>query len=342
MGKRSRIRWRFRLSTLLILVAIAGVWMAVKFNRQPLSFDNLSDLRLRERIDIDAWKVVWNTDGRRVAIVGWEKPVQIFDAATLWKIRTIGEGKKIIHFAFSADENIVAYCENGKKPCIFDLRSNQTIVLDTENGQSKPVFSPDGKILATGKYGTAAWLWDVRSGKLLKELDVGATAGGLRPVFSPDGKSIAIGHRNSTTRLFDVESGELLHEFPKRSSQELQFHPTLPILAIAYVDANIGLWNVNNGELVHQVKTTAQEIYTLDWSPDGRILASAGLHGDINLWKGDDLSLMHTIAAPEWVISVRFRPDMRGLFVAGGERQSGGRRYVEEMVVPSLAQKLFW
>ncbi len=338
--KRKRRWWRFRLSTLLIAVSLLSVWLAIKFHREPLSVENLSQLQKRERIDLDIWKVVWSPNGRRIALVGWETPVEIRDSVTLWRMKTIGKGKKIIHFAFSPDEDVVAYCENGKKPNIVDLSTGQTKVLDTVAGQSKLAFSPCGKILATGTYGTKAWLWDVKTGDLLKELDVGPTTGGLNPTFSPDGKLVAVGNRNSTTHIFDVATGKQLRVLHKRSSQELTFHPTRPVIAVAYVDASIGLWNVETGELLHQANTTAEEIYTLDWSPDGEILASAGLHGDINLWDATDLTLLHTLPAPEWLISVRFRPDGKGLVTAGGSQTPGGQRYVQEWDVPSFASRL--
>jgi WD40 repeat protein len=332
--------WRFRLSTLLIVVTLAGAWLAVTFNRESLSRQNLSQLQLRERFDMDIWKVVWRGDGKRVALVGWEQPVQIHDGTTFWRMDTIGQHKKIVHFAFSPDESTVAYCENAGKPCILDVSTGQTRVLDTPPGQWKMAFSPDGGLLAAGSYGNAARLWDVSSGESIHELDIGSATGGLTVVFSPDGKYLAVGNRNASTYIFDVETGQRVTNLPKRMSQELTFHPTLPVIAVAYVDASIGLWNITDGRLLHEVQTTAEEIYTLDWSPDGQLLASAGLRGDVNLWRGDDLTLLHTIAAPEWVISVRFRPDMRGLVVAGGDVERGGQRYVQEFTVPSTAQKV--
>lgn len=332
--KGTRLRWRFSLSTLLLVITVLSVWLAVRFHREPLAVENLSQLQERERIDLDIWKVVWSPDGGRIALVGWEQPVEIRDSVTLWRTRTIGEGKKIIHFAFSPDKDIVAYCENGKKPTILQLSTGQERELDTVAGQSKPVFSPDGTVLATGTYGTKAWLWDTKTGDLLKELDVGSTKGGLTPAFSPDGTLVAIGNRNATTHIFDVSSGEQVQVLSKRQSQEIAFHPTLPVIAVAYVDASIGLWNIESGELLHLVKTTAEEIYTLDWSPDGEILASGGLRGDINLWAADDLRLLHTLPGPEWLISVRFRPDGRGLVTAGGSQQPGGERYVQQWEVP--------
>jgi len=83
---------------------------------------------------------------------------------------------------------------------------------------------------------------------------------------------------------------------------------------------------------------TADEIFTLDWSPNGEILASAGLNGDIGLWSGSDLRLLHTLKGPEWVISVWFRPDKLGLFVAGGAVVIGGKRFVQEWEVPLFSK----
>lgn len=333
--------WRLRLSTLLIAIALAALWMALTFQRERLSVENISQLQSRQRIDMDdAWKVHWRDDGKQLALIGWEKPVQILDSVTFWKVRTIGEGKKIVHFAFSPDHQTIAYCENSGLPTILNLQSGKTKVLDTKPGQSKLAFSPDGKWLVTGNYYTNGLLWDVRTGKQLHELDVGPMRGGLHPRFSPDGKYVAIGNRNAGTCIFLAETGERVCILKKPMTQELAFHPTEPVIAVAYVNASIALWDYRDGSLLHQVQTTADEIYTLDWSPDGSMLASAGLQGDINIWRGDDLTLLHTIAAPEWTISIRFRPDMRGIVIAGGERIAGGKRYVEELIVPTTAQRL--
>ena len=333
LSKRS-----FRLSTLLILVAVVSVAFSVLLSRKPLSIENISALQSRQKIECDAWKVRWNDDGTRVAIIGWEQPVQILDGVTLWNLRTIGDGKKIIHFAFSPDPSVVAYCENGSLPRLLNLETGDEVEIDGQAGQSSLDFSPDGQLLATGVYGHDAQLWDTATGKHHLDLKIGDTQGGLTPRFSPDGQIIAIGNRNSTTRLFDPNTGELLHELPERMSQELCFHPQKPVLAIAYVDGSIRLWDTQTGRPLHWVQTTADEIYTLDWSPDGSILVSAGKDGNVDFWN-ESLSRLHSVEAAEWMISVRFRPDMRGLFVAGGGTAPGSKRFVEEWVVPTGMQR---
>ena len=101
-------------------------------------------------------------------------------------------------------------------------------------------------------------------------------------------------------------------------SQELQFHPKGHILAVVYVDGSVALWSVPGGTLLGERKTQAEELYTVDWSPDGGVLATAGLKGKITLWDPRDLSIIRELDAPEWVIRVRFSPDGLNLHYAGG------------------------
>jgi WD40 repeat protein len=179
-------------------------------------------------------------------------------------------------------------------------------------------FSPDGKLLATGGYGTQAKLWSTTSGKLIRCLDA-PRDGGLTTVFSPDGKLLAVGNRNDVTRLFEVETGKLVHTLPRTMSHELKFSPNGQVLAVAYVDGSVGLWDVDSGNLLFASKTKGEEIYTLDWSPAGDVLATAGLKGDIILWNASNLSILKQLDAPEWVIRVRFSPDGSRLYSAGGK-----------------------
>jgi WD40 repeat protein len=300
----------------LALMALMAVLAAWQTRSSVLAPANVAGLREVATLDQDVWEIAWCPERDRMAVLSWQKPAEIRDSMTLRELESVGD--KLIHFAFSPDKDVVAYCKNGKAAEILDRKTDRTITLDAGNDQPQMSFSPDGKTLATGGYGTKARLWRVANGELLREFDDGAVVGGLTVVFSPDGATLAVGNRNSTTGLFDTATGRLRAHLNKAWSQGLQFSPDGRVLAVAYVDGTIALWDAADGRLLHERKTSAEELYRVDWSPDGRLLASAGRKGKITLWNPADLSILHEIDGPEWVIGLRFSPDGRSLITAGG------------------------
>jgi WD40 repeat protein len=291
----------------------------------PITAANAKNLRPLHEIPVDAWEVVWGPKRRELALLSWASPARILDATTYKPLREIGAKKALIHIAFAPGGDTLAWCENNTQVEVHDRKAKKTMVLETGSHQSRMVFSPDGKLLATGGYGTHAKLWDVVSGKLVRALDAGGVEGGLMTAFSPDGKWIAVGNRNHTTHLYEVKTGTRMHELGQKMSHELKFSPDGKTLAVAYVNGEVALWDVLTGRLLHRRATGSAEVYTLDWGKNGDVLATAGRSGRIILWKAADLTTLKELEAPEWVIRVRFSPDGDRLLTAGGgiQRDSG-------------------
>jgi WD40 repeat protein len=324
--RRRTLSLRLPLGAWIVLVALVGVGISLSYRRSPITIQNAATLRAVSSLVLDhIWEIVWSPERERMAVLGWEQPVEIYDTISLRHLETIGQGKKIIHFAFHPRKpEIVALGYNNSTAMILDRSTGKSITLDTENQQPKPVFSPDGSILATGGY-CAVQLWRVSDGSLVRALDCGPYEGGLTTTFSADGRYLAVGNRNSTTRLFDASSAEQLAELPRRSSHQLEFHPRGDMLAVAYVDGTIALWSVPEGRLLAERPSGAEELYAVDWSPDGKLLATSGLKGKITIWDATDLSILREYDAPEWVIQVRFSPDGLGLTYGGGPAVKTGK-----------------
>jgi WD40 repeat protein len=67
-------------------------------------------------------------------------------------------------------------------------------------------LSPDGRTLAVGGWPRLVRLVDVRTGKLLHELDFAGT-GAFDLEFTPDGRTLAISGFESVASLWDVATG---------------------------------------------------------------------------------------------------------------------------------------
>ncbi|MBS0261298.1 MAG: hypothetical protein JSS02_05025 [Planctomycetes bacterium] len=297
---------------------------------------NAASLEFATRFPFDAFKFAWSPSAQQFGWLEFDKRLEIHAAKPSQPSQTLAAGRRPVNFDFSPQPGIVACGLNSRQAVILDYIRNQEIVIDTGTPQPAVLFSPDGKLLVTGGYGSRATLWSAETGAKLRDLPVAAPEGGLTPLFSPDGKILAVGNRNSTTRLFDVATGEVLRELPLRMTHELRFHPDGNRLAVAYVDGSLAVWDIETGKLIKRApaRAHAEELYSVDWSPDGSLLATAGLRGTVTLWSGTDLARVAELESPEWVICVRFHPAGTHLAFSGRGSQKSSSRYLEMWAVP--------
>jgi WD40 repeat protein len=115
-------------------------------------------------------------------------------------------------------------------------------------------FSPDGKVLASGGMEEIR-LWDLASGKLLREIRDGKRTRYCMLVFAPDGRWLA-GASPDSVCVWETATGRRLHEFPA-DGQAVACSPNGKRLAAPWKDGSVSVWDTTTGRLTARLRDGA-------------------------------------------------------------------------------------
>ena len=180
------------------------------------------------------------------------------------------------------------------------------------------IFSPNGKLLATGDSFNKIRLWQVSDCKLERTIE-GHTDWIQALAFSPNGQILASGSGDQTVKLWDVQTGKCLKTLQGHTDWlgAVAFSPNGQILASGSGDRTVKLWDVQTGELVTTLQGHSHRVRAIAFSPDGKILASASEDKTVKLWNVETEECFNTLKEhTDTVRSVTFSPD--GKILASG------------------------
>ena len=90
---------------------------------------------------------------------------------------------------------------------------------------------------------------------------------------------------------------------------------------------------MQTGKLKKSIQAWANELFTVDWTPDGSMLVTGGFNSPLTFWNSTDLSIVAEFESPERILSARFSPDGTKLILSG-HSPSPQNRFVETWAVP--------
>jgi RNA polymerase sigma factor (sigma-70 family) len=251
-------------------------------NGDPLPADAIVRLgTLRFRHMHSISAVAYSADGKRFLSGSWDGTVRLWDAAT---------GEELHKFT------------------------------ESKEGISSAALSPDGTVVAAGNMRRTLFLWDAATGKEIRRVEgLANTVFGLR--FASDSKTLA-GVSGNVAHVWDVATGKEQNRLAgvKDDWRPFVFSPNLTMLASVSEDGAIHLWDLGTGKELRQFPSGHANMPSLDFSFDGKILASAAGSGDgaIRLWDPvTGKELKHFGPAKGTVVSAVFAPDDKTL--AAGE-----------------------
>ena len=248
--------------------------------------------------------VAFSPDGQTLASGAEDNTIRLWSVETKELLHTITEHTDKVHsVALSPDGQTLASASEDETVRLWNAQTTEHIQTFEHWSAQRVAFSPDGKILAIGGFGSIH-LWDVETAKRLHTLS--GYSGAITGIsLSPDGQTLAGGSDAGVLRLWDVtgEPRPIITEHIS-SVQGVSFSPDGQILAIRDEISNVHLWNVST-EALHHTPLVSR---SMSFSPDGQVLASQS-RNSINLWDLQTEALLDTITKDGISWGVSFSPD---------------------------------
>jgi RNA polymerase sigma factor (sigma-70 family) len=239
--------------------------------------------------------VAFAPDGHSLASGDVDGQVKLWDIATRTERTTMRRAGQVLSIAFAPDGWMLAA---GYRDGTIRLWNPSGTLRDTFTGHTDMVyalaFSRDGTELASASKDRTARLWNVATGR--ERLTLGPAASPACAVaFSPDGRTLAVGSGRSLDQVW----GAVTVVPPPVAGARL---------------GRVTLWDLGSGQELIALPADVSGVYSVAFSPDGKLLAMGSSEALVKLWRLDSPGDPRTLRGHTALIrALVFSPDGKTL-----------------------------
>jgi serine/threonine protein kinase/WD40 repeat protein len=267
----------------------------------------------------------WSADSRQLVVGRQDKSIGVYALPAGTELKRLAVGLVPLRLAIDPSGLLVVFSAlTHPSVQIRELASGRLVAKLTAKDLLEPVaWAGDGRFLAAGGADRNLYVWEVRDehGRLSVPRPEPLVLRGheSKPItvkFNHAADILASASWDGTIRLWDPWTGKQLLTAP--GAWTFQFSPDDTRLASTLGGGKVGLWRVAASSVCRALRGRSwrlDHLWGVDFSPDGRLLASAGNQG-IRLWDVELGTELGRVATGQHEC-VLFQPDSSGLIAYG-------------------------
>jgi len=283
----------------------------------------------RLELEIDAHpggirEIKFSPDGERLASVGKDRTLKIWDASSGQLLNSVqATNADITSVTYSPSGDYIATTDHDLTAKLWDSQT-LTQITSFEGHDSSLLalaFSPDGERLVTSSnsYVENLFVWDIASGQKIAELGQHGLQVAAPIRFDPDNNWIAAATTDGEVIVWDAKTYDEILRFGTEGSLYvgLAVSPDGRQIAASHStylseEGYVSIWDLSDFPRVEELDTFyahADLILGLEFSPDGKLLATGSLDGTTRIWDASTGQELQQLAGhTDGVMDIAFHP----------------------------------